>query len=147
MDGRAFTVVRHAVTHQHVKFVFVVFDGQHHGHGLADFHDAGHFGGPRSLAHLNLHPALQVVAEEVGGDRVEHVDLKGTKRDCLLVKVVPRAAQFSSLIPDLLHEWIVLDDNGVLDEATAGRRVRVGGVMASGGSHTAAVQEYFECGT
>ena len=42
---------------------------------------------------LDLHPALEAVAEEVGGDGVEHVDLERPEGHRLLVVVVPRAPQ------------------------------------------------------
>jgi len=119
--GRSLAVVRHAVAHQHVKLVLLVLDGQNHGHCLPDLYDARHLGCPRSLAHLDLHPALQVVAEEVSGDRVQHVHLERLERDRLLVEVVPRAPQLARLIPHLLHVRVVLDDDGVLHVAAAGR--------------------------
>jgi len=58
LDGRPLAVVRHAVPHQHVELVLFVFDGQHHGHRLADLHDARHLRRPRAFAHLDLHPTL-----------------------------------------------------------------------------------------
>lgn len=72
--------------------------------------------------YLDLHPALQVVAEEVGGDGVEHVDGERAESDGLLVVVVPGAAQAAGLVPHFLHERIVLDDDGVLDEGSRRRR-------------------------
>ena len=38
---------------------------------------------------LDLHPAAEVVPQEVGGDRVEHVHLVRLEGDRLLVEVVP----------------------------------------------------------
>ena len=49
---------------------------------------------------LDLHPALEAVAEEVGGDGVEHVDLERPEGHRLLVIVVPRAPQPTRLIVD-----------------------------------------------
>lgn len=150
--GRPFAVVRHAVAHQHVELVLLVFNGQHHGHGLPDFHYPRHFGRPRSLAHLDLHPALQVVAQEVGSDSVQHVHLERLERDRLLVEIVPRASQLASLVPDLLYVRIVLDDDGVLHVTSAGR-LSVSGHGASTHAsstarrrHAAAVQQDLERG-
>ena len=77
------------VADQHVEFVLVVFDGQHHRHGLSNLNNAADFGSPRSLADLDLHPALEVITEEVGSDGVEHVDGERTERDRFLIVVVP----------------------------------------------------------
>lgn len=52
LDGGAEAVVSDAVAHEHVELVLVVFDGEHHGHRLADLDDAGHFGSPRTFADL-----------------------------------------------------------------------------------------------
>ena len=41
------------------------------------------------IQYLDLHPAAEVVAEEVGCDRVEHVHLVGLEGHGLLVEVVP----------------------------------------------------------
>lgn len=148
--GRSLAVVRHAVAHQHVELVLLVLDGQNHGHGLPDLHDARNLRRPRSLAHLDLHPTLQVVAEEVGGDRVQHVNLERLERDRFLVEVVPRAPQLASLIPNLLHVRVVLDDDGVLHVTAAGRLSVTGHGPAAAGTarrrHAAAVQQYLERG-
>jgi hypothetical protein len=34
--------------------------------------------------------------------------------------VLPGASEFSGLIPDLLKEWIILDDDSVLNERALG---------------------------
>jgi len=52
LDGCPFSIVSHAVAHEHVELGVVVLDGQHHGHGLSDLHQPGDFGSPRSLADL-----------------------------------------------------------------------------------------------
>lgn len=78
-----------AVTDQHVEFVLVVLDGQHHRHGLTDLDNAADFGSPGALADLDLHPALEVITEEVGCDGVEHIDGEWAERDRFLVVVVP----------------------------------------------------------
>jgi len=70
LNGSPLSVVCHAVAHQHIELALVVLDGQHHGHRLSYLHNARHFRGPGSLADLDLHPALQVVAQKVGRDRV-----------------------------------------------------------------------------
>ena len=41
------------------------------------------------IVDLNLHPAAEVVAEEVGGHGVQHVHLVGLERHSLLVEVIP----------------------------------------------------------
>ena len=89
LDGRALSVVRHAVAHHHVELVLVVLDAEHHRHRLPDLDDARHLVGVRTLPHLDLHPAAQVVAQEVGRHRVQHVHLVRLERHSLLVKVVP----------------------------------------------------------
>ena len=43
LNGRSLSVVSHAIAHHHVKLVLVVFNTENHGHGLADFNDAGYF--------------------------------------------------------------------------------------------------------
>lgn len=78
-------------------------------------------------AYLDLHPALQVVAEEVGGHGVEHVDGERPEGDRLLVIVVPGAAQAAGLVPNLLNKRIVLDDDRVLDERSSRRGTSVTG--------------------
>jgi hypothetical protein len=145
LNGRPFAVVGHAIPDQHVELVLVVLDGQYHRHCLPDLDDARHLGGPGSLPDLDLHPALEVVAEKVGGDRVEHVDLEGPEGDGLLVEIVPGAAQLPGLVPDLLHVRVVLDDYGVLDVAAGGRRGAVSShVVVRRGAHAARVEEDLE---
>ena len=116
LDGRPFAVVGHAVAHEHVEFAVVVLDGQHHGHRLTDFDQSGHFGSPRSFANLDLHPAADVVTGKISAHNVQHVDGERPEGDGLFVLVVPCAAQFAGLIPDLLDLRVKLDDDGVLEE-------------------------------
>lgn len=52
LDGGTLTVVSETVSNHHVELVVVVFNGEDHGHGLADFDKAGHFGGPGSFSNL-----------------------------------------------------------------------------------------------
>lgn len=101
---------------------------------------------------MDLHPTLQVVAQEVGRDSVQHVHLERLERDRLLVEIVPRTPQLASLVPDLLHVRIVLDDDGVLHITSAGR-LPVSGHSASAHAsgtarrrHAAAVQQYLKRG-
>lgn len=54
LDGCPFTVVSHTVPHEHVELGVIVFDCQHHGHGLSDFHKPGNFGSPRSFSDLKI---------------------------------------------------------------------------------------------
>ena len=116
LDGRPFAVVGHAVADEHVEFAVVVLDGQDHGHRLADLDQSGDFGSPRALAHLDLHPAADVVTGKVGPDDVQHVDGERAEGDGLLVLVVPRAAQLAGLIPHFLHLRVELDNDRVLEE-------------------------------
>ena len=76
---------------------------------------------PPDVGYLNLHPALEVVAEEVGGDGIDHVDGERSEGDRFLVVVVPGAAQAAGLIPHFLHQRVVLNDDGVLNESTRWR--------------------------
>ena len=98
----------HTVPDNHVKLVLLILDTQNHGHGLANLDNATHFTGPRTFSRLDLHPALEIVAQEIGGDSVEHVDLEGPERNRLLVVVVPGATEFSGLVPHLLNKGIIL---------------------------------------
>ncbi len=102
------SVVGDAIPDHHVELVFIVLDPEHHGHGLTDLDDSRHLRGVRTLsdltekklsargmfsqipeAHLDLHPAAEVVSQKVGGDRVQHVHLIGLERHRLLIKVIP----------------------------------------------------------
>ena len=58
--------------------------------------------------------------------------------------IVPSASEFPGLIPHLLQQRVVLDDDCVLDEASLrrGRRVAVGG----GGAHAERAEGDVECG-
>lgn len=78
-----------AVADEHVELVLVVLDGEDHGHGLSDLDDPAHFARPRALAHLDLHPALEVITQEVGRHGVEHVHGERPERDRFLIIVVP----------------------------------------------------------
>ena len=71
-----------------------------------------------SFADLNLHPATQVIAEEVGRHGVQHVHLIRLESDGFFVEVVPGAPEFSGLIPNLLQQRVVLNDDCVLDVAS-----------------------------
>ena len=110
-----FTVVRHAISHEHVKLGIVVLYGEHHRHRLADFHQSGDLGRPGALADLYLHPAANVVAGEVGAHHVQHVDGERAERDRLLVQIVPSAPQLSRLIPNFLNLRVILHDDNVLE--------------------------------
>lgn len=134
-----------AIPHQHIKLVLVVLDSQYHRHGLANLYDAGHLAGPRTLADLYLHPTLQVVAEKVGGDGVQHVDLERPEGDRLLVEVVPSAAQLPRLVPHFLHVRIVLHNDRVFHVAPRRRRGAIGShVVVRRRAHAARVEEDLE---
>lgn len=79
----------HAVANQHVEFVLVILDGQHHRHRLTDLDDTADFRSPGTFANLDLHPALKVITEEVGRDGVEHINGEWTEGDRLFVVIVP----------------------------------------------------------
>ena len=108
LNGCSLAVVRDAVPDDHVELVLLVLDPKHHGHRLTDLDNPTHLARPRTFAGLNLHPALKVVAQEVGRDRVEHVDLERPERDGLFVIVVPCASKLPGLIPNLLNQRIIL---------------------------------------
>ena len=84
-------IVSDAVPHQHVKLVLVILDSQDHRHRLPYLHYTGHFAGPWPFTNLNLHPALQIVAKEIGGDSMQHVHLERSEGHRLLVEIVPGA--------------------------------------------------------
>lgn len=109
-----FAIMCHAIPYQHIEFGVVVFNRQHHCHRLTDFHEARHFRSPWTFADLYLHPAANIIAGEIGAHYVQHVNWERTECDTFFVLIVPRAAQFSSLIPHLLHLRIILNDNDVL---------------------------------
>ena len=98
----------HSFTHHHVELVLVILHPEHHGHGLANLDNAAHFTGIGALTNLqqilctlansllqkwecdlNLHPASEIVPEEVGGDGVQHVHLVRLEGDRLLIEVIP----------------------------------------------------------
>ena len=72
-----------------------------------------------------MHPALEVIAQEIGSDGVEHVDSERSESDRLFVVIVPGAAKAPSLIPHFLHQRIVLNDDGVFNERSGRRRSAV----------------------
>ena len=59
------------------------------------------------MTDLDLHPAAEVVPEEVGGDGVEHVHLIRLEGDCLLVEVVPANKQYS-IVQYIARQYITL---------------------------------------
>lgn len=98
LNWRSFSIVSHAISHQHIELVFIVFDCQHHRHCLTNLYNSADLRSPRTFADLNLHPTLKVIAQEVCGDSVKHVNLERSEGDGFLVEVVPRATQFASLL-------------------------------------------------
>lgn len=118
LNGRPFPVVSHAITDEHVEFAVIILDGQDHRHRLTDFDQTGHFRRPRTFADLDLHPATDVVASEIGTDDVQHVDGERSEGDGLFVLVVPCASEFAGLIPDFLHLRVELDNDRVLEEGS-----------------------------
>ena len=145
LNRSTLSIMRHAISHQHIELVLVILDREYHRHCLSDLNNSRHFGSPRSLTNLNLHPTLQIVAKEIGGNCVEHVNLEGTECHGFFVKVVPRATQFSRLIPNFLNVRVVLNDYRVLD-VTSGwcRRTVSGDIVISRTAHAARIQKYLE---
>ena len=133
------------VADKHVELVLVVLDPENHGHRLTNLHDSGDLARPGPLAHLDLHPALKVVSEEVCRHGIDHVDLEWPEGDGLLVVVVPGAPQLARLVPYLLDQWVVLDDHCVLNIAAGGVWLPVCLGVARAG-HAAGVQEDLEAG-
>lgn len=81
-------------------------------------------------------------------DVVDTTYLERTEGDGFLVEVVPRAAQFSSLIPDFLHVGVVLYDDGVLYVAATGRWSSVATTAVVGRrGHATTIQEDLEGST
>ena len=71
--------------------------------------------------------------------------LEWSEGDRLLIVVIPGAPQLPGLVPHLLHQGVVLDDDRVLHEAPGGVGLAEGlGVAAAG--HAAPVQEDLEGG-
>lgn len=109
--GRPFTIMRHTIPDQHVKFGIIVLDREYHCHSLSYLDETGYFGCPRSSAHLDLHPATDIVTGEVCADDIQHVHWKWTEGYRFFVLIVPCTAQFPCLIPHFLHlriEGVVL---------------------------------------
>jgi hypothetical protein len=95
---------------------FVVADGDDEGERGAEGHDAGDGRRPGSLAVLDLHPAVDVVAAEVELDDVEVGDHHRRLGGRFLVVVEPLAAQPLRLVPNLEQIPVVLDHHRVLVE-------------------------------
>ena len=71
--------------------------------------------------------------------------LEWSECDRLLIVIVPGAPQFPGLVPHLLHQGVVLHDDGVLHEAAS----RVGLAVClsiTTATHTAAVEENLKAG-
>lgn len=68
---------------------------------------------------MDLHPTANVVSGKIGAHNIKHINGEGPKGDCLLVLVVPCAAQLARVVIDLLNIWIVLDHNGILEVGSA----------------------------
>lgn len=145
LNGCPLSIMSNAVPHQHIELVLIILDSQDHRHSLPNLHYTGHLARPWPLANLDLHPALQVVAKEIGSNRVQHIHLEWSEGHRLFVEVVPSATQLPRLIPHFLHVGVVLNDNGVLYVATGRRRRPIScHVVISGRAHPAGVQEDFE---
>ena len=97
LNWRTFSIMCNAISHQHIEFVFIILDRQHHCHRLTDLHNAADFRGPWTFSDLNLHPTLEIVTQEVGGNSVKHVNLEWTEGDSLFVEIVPCASEFTGL--------------------------------------------------
>lgn len=64
-------------------------------------------------AYLDLHPTSHVVSGKVCTHNIQHVYREWTEGDRFFVLVMPSTSQLSSLIPNFLDLWIVLDNNGI----------------------------------
>ena len=71
--------------------------------------------------------------------------LERSKGDGLLVVVVPGAPELPGLVPDLLDQGVILDDDGVLHVAPRGVGLPVG-LRVPAARHPATVQEDLETG-
>ena len=121
----------HSFTHHHVELVLVILHTEHHGHGLANLDNAAHLTGigaltnlqqilcilTNSLLHqkwecdLNLHPASEIVPEEVGGDGVQHVHLVRLEGDRLLIEVIPGIHIGVRYLSGILHCNLMFSSN------------------------------------
>ena len=63
------------------------------------------------MTDLDLHPAAEVVPEEVGGDGVEHVHLVRLEGDRLLVEVIPEIHIWVKYLSEILHCNLMLLSN------------------------------------
>ena len=118
LNGRPLAIVSHTIAHQHVEFAIIILDGKDHGHGLTDFDQSTHFASPRAFTHLNLHPASDIITGEISSNNIQHIDREWPESDGFLVLIVPCAAQFTRLIPNLLNLRVELNDDCVLKESS-----------------------------
>ena len=68
--------------------------------------------------YLNLHPASHIVTSKICTNDIQHVHREGSERDWFLILIMPSASKFASLIPNLLHLGIVLDDDGIFEKGS-----------------------------
>ena len=68
--------------------------------------------------YLNLHPASHIVTSKICTNDIQHVHREGSERDWFLILIMPSASEFASLIPNLLHLGIVLDDDGIFEKGS-----------------------------
>ena len=99
---------------------------------------------------------MAVVRRWLGGHQIGFIDftfpaviicshLEWSECDRLLIVIVPGAPQFPGLVPHLLHQGVVLDDDGVLHEA-AGRVGLAVCLRIATATHAAAVEENLKAG-
>ena len=137
-----------AIPNKHVKLIFIILDSKDHCHCLANFHNPRNFGSPRSFSNLDLHPALQIITQEVCSNCMQHVHLERSEGHSLLVEVVPSTTQLPGLIPNFLDIWIVLNDDGVFYVATRRRGSSISSHIVIGrGAHATRIEEDFKGGT
>ena len=70
------------------------------------------------ISYLNLHPASHIVTSKICTNYIQHVHREGSERDWFLILIMPSASEFASLIPNLLHLGIVLDDDGIFEKGS-----------------------------
>lgn len=70
---------------------------------------------------------------------MQHVDLEGPEGDALLIEIVPSTPQLPRLIPNLLDQGIVLNDNRVLHKGP-GRRWSIASIIIRRARHPTSVQ-------
>ena len=80
LDWSSLAIMGHTVADQHVKLLFIILDSKHHGHGLTNLDQTGHLAGPWTLAHLDLHPAADIITGKVSTNNIQHVNWEWSEK-------------------------------------------------------------------